>query len=55
MALAPNIGPATRVLYVLVGIGFIALGLWAPWLRSPWTWVMAVLGVVVIIEGAVGF
>lgn len=55
MAFQPNLGSAMRVLYVLVGVGFIALGVWAPFLRAPWNWVMAVLGAVVIVEGAVGF
>jgi len=55
MAFQPNLGNATRVLYVLVGVGFIAMGLWAPWLRAPWNVVMDTLGVIVIVEGALGF
>ena len=55
MKITPNLGPTTRALYVLVGMGFIALGVWAPHLPSPWSVVMGVLGGVVIIEGIVGF
>lgn len=55
MRLVPNLGPAMRVVYVLVGLGLIALALLAPFLHRPWPLITALVGAVIVAEGAAGF
>ena len=54
MKLFPNIGPLTRLLYVLMGLGLIAAAVWAPSLDRPWPVIVGALGAVVMLEGAAG-
>ncbi len=56
MAFTPNLGPITKIAYVVIGIAFVAGGLF--WTTAPAAWVRIVLGVagiVTVIEGAVGY
>ena len=55
MKLIPNIGPARRLLYVLAGLGMLALALLAPFLKRPWPVVLGVFGAAAFVEGAIGF
>jgi len=55
MAFTPNIGPKTRVGYLVFGAALIAAALLGPALRSPWPWVLIAAGAVVMLEGAAGF
>ncbi|MFQ5664462.1 MAG: hypothetical protein ACE5HL_11600 [Terriglobia bacterium] len=55
MKLVPNIGPITRVSYVVFGVVLIGLALWAPYLDTTWSAIVGVVGAIGIAEGAVGF
>lgn len=59
MKLIPNIGPKTRIGYVLFGVGLIALGWYALEAQRlfgpPGALVAIVAGGVVALEGIVGF
>lgn len=59
MAFARNLGPNTRVAYVLFGLFWVALGwysLEAERFLSPLgAWVAIVAGAIVTLEGASGF
>lgn len=51
----PNMRPAHRLLYVVGGIGLIAVALLAPSLNRPWPWILIVGGAVMLLEAAAGF
>lgn len=55
MALLPNIGRGTRVLYVVLGLGLVGLGIWAPFLSRTLALIVGVLGAVSVVEGIIGF
>ncbi len=55
MKLIPNLGPAARLLYVVIGAGLVALAVLAPFLRGPWPLVAGLAGAVIMAEGAAGF
>lgn len=55
MSLIPNIGRATRLSYIVSGLAFIALALWAPFLSKPVAVVVGLLGAVGVVEGIIGF
>jgi hypothetical protein len=55
MKFQPNIGLITRVLYVVAGFVFLGLAWLAPSLRGNLAVVVGLLGVIVVVEGVVGF
>ena len=55
MNLIRNLGPATRVSYVVFGLVMVGLAVWLPYLSGLWAVVVGLLGTVVVAEGAVGF
>lgn len=55
MKIIPNLGPKARLGYVLFGVGLLALAVVAPFLESPWSFLVGAFGAIVAIEGAVGF
>jgi len=59
MALRPNIGPNTRIAYVIFGLFWVGLGAYSleaqRFLTSLGAWVAIIVGAVVTIEGALGF
>ena len=55
MKLIPNIGPMTRITYVVTGVVLIAAGVFAPFSSRTLAWVVGLLGIVPLIEGAIGF
>ena len=55
MALIPNIGPGTRVLYVVLGLGLMAIAVWAPFLSRTLALIVGALGAVSVVEGIIGF
>lgn len=55
MKLTPNLSPAMRVVYVLLGIGLIAVPLLTNLLEKPLPLVVGLLGAASIVEGAGGF
>jgi hypothetical protein len=55
MNFTPNIGPKTRIGYVVVGAVLVAAGLATPLAEPPLSFVLVIGGVLVAIEGAVGF
>lgn len=55
MSLIPNIGPATRVSYVVSGLALVALALWAPFLSRPLAVIVGLLGAAGVVEGLIGF
>lgn len=59
MAFAPNLGPNTRIAYVLFGLFWVALGWYSleaeRFLSSLGAWVAIVAGAIVTLEGASGF
>lgn len=55
MKITPNIGPKTRIGYGVFGAVLLGLALTAPFLSSPWSVLVGLIGGVVIAEGAIGF
>lgn len=55
MALIPNIGLGTRVLYVVLGLGMVGLAIWAPFLSRTLSLIVGALGAVSVVEGVIGF
>ena len=55
MKLIPNIGPKTRIAYVVIGAGLVALSLLAPFLDRGQSVMVGVVGAATIVSGAVGF
>ena len=55
MNLTPNIGPQTRVAYVVFGVVLIGLAWVAPFLSSRLAVIVGALGALIIVEGAIGF
>jgi hypothetical protein len=55
MSLSPNIGPGTRIAYVVSGLALVGLAVWAPFLSTALSIVVGVLGAATVVEGAVGF
>lgn len=55
MKLTPNLGPLSRVGYVLIGAGLMAAGWLGPLGGSRLGWVVAALGAISVVEGALGF
>ncbi len=56
MALTPNLGPISKIAYIVIGIGFVAGGIF--WTTAPAPWVRMVLGalgILTVIAGAVGY
>jgi len=55
MAYTCNLGPRTRIGYIVVGAGLIVLGWWWGALRPVWPLALGLWGFIVVLEGAVGF
>ncbi len=59
MAFTPNLGPNTRIAYVIFGLFWIGLGWYSleaqRFLTPLGAWVAIVAGAVVTLEGAAGF
>lgn len=55
MALVPNIGPRTRAGYVAFGLALVLLAALASWPSAVWPVLVGAFGLVVAVEGAVGF
>ena len=55
MKLIPNIGPTTRIAYVVTGLVLIAAAVFAPFSSRAVAVVVGLLGLVPIVEGAIGF
>lgn len=55
MAFTPNIGPRTRIVYVLTGVVLLGLAVFGPALAPSLKYVLIAGGVLVAAEGAVGF
>lgn len=55
MKLIPNIGPASRIIYIILGLSLVLLALWAPFLSAPLAVIVFVLGAAGVVEGAIGF
>lgn len=55
MKLIPNIGPTTRIAYVVTGLVLIAAGVFAPFSSRTLAWGVGLVGIVPIVEGAIGF
>ncbi|MBI2956006.1 MAG: DUF2892 domain-containing protein [Acidobacteria bacterium] len=55
MSLVPNIGPLTRVAYVVIGLGLILAAWMGPFSGRTLPLIVGALGVVSIVEGAIGF
>lgn len=55
MKLTPNIGPKTRLVYVVFGAGLVALSFLAPFLDRRESVMVGVLGAATIVSGALGF
>ncbi len=56
MKFTPNLGPLTKISYIVIGIAFVAGG-WF-WTTAPDPWVRIVLGVagaITVLEGIVGY
>ena len=57
MAFKPNIGPGTRIAYVLIGAVLLGLAVFRPGLSlaPAWKYVLMAGGILVAAEGAIGF
>ncbi|MEE8201672.1 MAG: hypothetical protein V3R29_10945 [Candidatus Acidoferrales bacterium] len=55
MKIIPNLGPKARLGYVVVGGILLIAGATSPYLSGVWAWLVGALGVIVIVEGAIGF
>lgn len=55
MKLTPNIGPATRIAYVVMGGVLLIAGVTSPYFTGTLAWVLGAFGAIVILEGAIGF
>ena len=59
MAFTPNLGPNTRIAYVIFGLFWVALGWYSleaqRFLGPLGAWVAIVAGAIVTLEGAAGF
>ncbi|HXE75221.1 MAG TPA: hypothetical protein VNN18_06260 [Candidatus Xenobia bacterium] len=59
MALLPNLGPKTRIAYVIFGLFWVVFGWYAletgRFLRPLGAWLAMVAGAIVTLEGASGF
>ncbi len=55
MAFTPNIGPGTRVAYVLIGAVLVGVATFGPALAPLLKYILVVGGILVAVEGAVGF
>lgn len=55
MALRPNIGPKTRAGYVVFGLALILLAVLVSWPSAVLPVLVGAFGLVVAVEGAVGF
>lgn len=55
MGLRPNIGPKTRVGYVVFGLALVLLAALGSWSSAVWPVLVGAFGLVVAAEGAVGF
>lgn len=55
MSLVRNLGPVTRVGFVLCGAALIVAAFWAPALSVALALLAGAVGLIVVVEGAVGF
>lgn len=55
MSFTPNIGPATRALYLAFGAALMAVAWWGPVESMLVSFALTVVGAVVAVEGAIGF
>ncbi len=56
MTFTPNLGPLTKISYIVIGIAFV-VGAWF-WTTAPAPWARIVLGVagaITALEGVVGY
>ncbi|MFQ5816843.1 MAG: DUF2892 domain-containing protein [Terriglobia bacterium] len=54
MKLEKNLGPAARLFYAAVGVGLLVLA-GAAVVSGAWRLVLGLVGVLIIVEGTVGF
>jgi len=55
MSFTPNIGPATRAVYVAFGAVLVGVAWWGPVESVLVSFALTVAGAVVAVEGAIGF
>jgi len=52
--MTPNLGPPVRALYIISGIALVALP-WVVTIEGWLRWVVLVMGLLALIEGAIGW
>ena len=56
MKFTPNLGPITKISYIVIGIALVAGGVFWTTAPAPWVrFVLGVAGILTVIEGAVGY